>query len=65
MKKMVFGNGQRLSRRNFVVGATAAATGSLALGFNVPFISEAAPIGQAGAVDVNGSGSRSSRTIPA
>jgi len=51
MKKMVFGNGQRLSRRNFVVGATAAATGSLALGFKAPLVGEA--LAESGAVDVN------------
>ena len=42
MKKMIFGKGQKLSRRSFVVGATAATTGTLALGFKAPFISEAA-----------------------
>jgi isoquinoline 1-oxidoreductase beta subunit len=42
MKKMIFGNGQKLSRRSFVVGATAATTGTLALGFKAPLISEAA-----------------------
>src|SRR6201991_4728019 len=42
MQKMVFGKGQRLSRRSFVVGATAAATGALALGIKAPFVTEAA-----------------------
>jgi isoquinoline 1-oxidoreductase subunit beta len=42
MKKMIFGKGQKLSRRSFVVGATAATTGTLALGFKAPFVSEAA-----------------------
>jgi len=37
MKKMIFGNGQRLSRRKFIVGAAAAAGGGLALGFRAPF----------------------------
>ncbi len=51
MHKMVFGKGQRLSRRNFVVGAAAAATGTLALGFKAPFVTEAAA--QNGAAEVN------------
>src|SRR5215207_3782718 len=51
MRKMVFGNGQRLSRRNFVVGAAAAAGGTLALGFKAPFVTEAAA--QNGAAEVN------------
>jgi isoquinoline 1-oxidoreductase beta subunit len=51
MRKMVFGNGQRLSRRSFVVGAVAATGGTLALGFKAPFISDAAA--QGGATDVN------------
>jgi isoquinoline 1-oxidoreductase beta subunit len=51
MKKMVFGNGQRLSRRSFVVGAVAATGGTLALGFKAPFISDAAA--QGSATDVN------------
>ncbi|MGB9365296.1 MAG: molybdopterin cofactor-binding domain-containing protein [Xanthobacteraceae bacterium] len=38
---MIFGKGQKLSRRSFVVGATAATTGTLALGFKAPFIGEA------------------------
>ena len=29
MKKMIFGKGQKLSRRTFVVGSTAAAAGTL------------------------------------
>jgi len=51
MKKMIFGNGQRLSRRKFVVGATAAAGGSLALGFKAPFLGEAHA--ESGATEVN------------
>jgi isoquinoline 1-oxidoreductase beta subunit len=51
MKKMVFGNGQRLSRRSFVVGAVAATGGTLALGFKAPFINDASA--QGGATDVN------------
>ena len=41
MKKMIFGKGQRLSRRSFVVGATAAAAGTLALGVKAPLVNEA------------------------
>ena len=37
MQKMIFGNGQKLSRRKFIVGSAAAAGGGLALGFNLPF----------------------------
>ena len=44
MQKMIFGNGQGLSRRKFVVGA-AAASGGLALGFKAPLV------GAAGAED--------------
>ena len=51
MKKMIFGNGQRLSRRTFVVGSAALAGGGLALGLNVPFVTEAAA--QSGASEVN------------
>jgi isoquinoline 1-oxidoreductase beta subunit len=51
MKKMIFGKGQKLSRRSFVVGATAATAGTLALGFKAPFITEAAA--QNGAAEVN------------
>ena len=51
MKKMIFGNGQRLSRRKFVVGATAVAGGSLALGFKAPFLGEAHA--ESGATEVN------------
>ena len=51
MKKMIFGNGQRLSRRKFVIGAAALAGGGLALGFKAPFIDEAA--GQTGTTEVN------------
>ncbi len=51
MKKMVFGKGQRLSRREFVVGSAAAATGTLALGFSAPFGGEA--VAQNGAAEVN------------
>ncbi len=50
MKKMIFGNGQRLSRRKFVVGAAAATTGTLALGFKAPFD---AAVAQNGATEVN------------
>jgi isoquinoline 1-oxidoreductase subunit beta len=50
MRKMTFGNGQRLSRRKFVVGATAAATGSLALGFKAPIA--AAAFADSGAAEV-------------
>ena len=41
MKKMIFGNGQRLSRRKFVVGSASLAAGGLALGFKAPFVGEA------------------------
>ena len=51
MKKMIFGSGQRLSRRKFVVGAAALAGGGLALGFKAPFVTEAAA--QNGAAEVN------------
>jgi isoquinoline 1-oxidoreductase beta subunit len=52
MRKMVFGKGQRLSRRSFVVGAVAAAaTGTLALGIKAPFVTEATA--QTGAAEVN------------
>src|SRR5947209_4112991 len=51
MKKMIFGKGQKLSRRSFVVGATAAAAGTLALGFKAPLVGEAAA--QNGATEVN------------
>jgi isoquinoline 1-oxidoreductase subunit beta len=51
MKKMTFGNGQRLSRRKFVVGTAAAAAGTLALGFKAPFVTGAAA--QTGATEVN------------
>jgi len=51
MKKMIFGNGQKLSRRTFVVGSAALAGGGLALGLNVPFVTEAAA--QNGASEVN------------
>jgi isoquinoline 1-oxidoreductase beta subunit len=37
MKKMTFGKGRNLSRRKFIVGSAAAASGGLALGFHVPF----------------------------
>jgi isoquinoline 1-oxidoreductase subunit beta len=50
MKKMIFGNGQRLSRRKFVIGAAAATTGTLALGFKAPFDQALA---QNGATEVN------------
>ena len=51
MKKMTFGNGQRLSRRKFVVGAATLAGGGFALGFKAPFVAEAAA--QGGATEVN------------
>ena len=51
MKKMIFGKGQKLSRRSFVVGAAAATTGTFALGFKAPLITEAAA--QNGAAEVN------------
>jgi isoquinoline 1-oxidoreductase beta subunit len=51
MKKMIFGNGQRLSRRKFVVGSASVAAGGLALGFKVPFVGEAQA--QNGATEVN------------
>src|SRR5947209_19424948 len=51
MKKMIFGNGQKLSRRKFVIGSTALAGGGLALGFKAPFLTEAAA--QNGATEVN------------
>jgi isoquinoline 1-oxidoreductase beta subunit len=38
---MIFGKGQKLSRRKFIVGSAAAAGGGLALGFKVPFVSPA------------------------
>src|ERR1041385_7879790 len=46
MKKMIFGKGQRLSRRAFVVNSATAA-GGLALGLNVPFIDALAHHGKA------------------
>ncbi len=51
MQKMIFGSGQRLSRRKFVVGAAAAAGGTLALGFKMPFAGEAHA--QNGATEMN------------
>ncbi len=51
MKKMIFGNGQKLSRRKFVVGAAAAAGGTLALGFKAPFVRDA--FAEHGATEVN------------
>src|SRR4051794_11891429 len=50
MKKMIFGNGQRLSRRKFVVGSAAFAGGGLALGLAAPFETALA---QNGATEVN------------
>jgi isoquinoline 1-oxidoreductase subunit beta len=50
MKKMIFGNGQRLSRRKFVVGSAALAGGGFALGFSAPFGEAAA---QNGASELN------------
>jgi isoquinoline 1-oxidoreductase beta subunit len=37
MRKMTFGKGKHLSRRKFIVGSAAIASGGLALGLNVPF----------------------------
>jgi len=37
VRKTISGNATQLSRRNFIVGSTAAAGGGLALGFNFPF----------------------------
>src|SRR5882724_2651985 len=37
MRKMTFGKGKQLSRRKFIVGSAAVASGGLALGLNVPF----------------------------
>ena len=37
MRKMTFGKGKNLSRRKFIVGSAAVASGGLALGLNVPF----------------------------
>jgi len=51
MKKIIFGNGSKLSRRKFIVGSATLAGGGLALGLNVPFIGEAAA--QNGATEVN------------
>ncbi len=51
MQKMIFGKGQKLSRRTFVVGSAALAGGGLALGLNVPFVGEAAA--QNGASEIN------------
>ncbi|MEJ0077742.1 MAG: molybdopterin cofactor-binding domain-containing protein [Alphaproteobacteria bacterium] len=48
---MIFGKGQKLSRRTFVVGAAAATSGALALGFKAPLVTEAAA--QSGATEVN------------
>jgi isoquinoline 1-oxidoreductase beta subunit len=50
MKKMIFGNGQKLSRRKFVIGSAALAGGGLALGFKAPFD---AAVAQNGATEVN------------
>ena len=41
MKKMIFGNGTRLSRRKFIVGSAAMAGGGLAVGLDLPFVSAA------------------------
>ena len=51
MKKMIFGSGQRLSRRKFVVGSASVAAGGLALGFKAPFVGDAQA--QNGATEVN------------
>ena len=50
MKKSIT-SAPKFSRRTFVVGSAAMASGGLALGLNVPFIDEAAA--QAGATEVN------------
>src|SRR2546421_2955760 len=52
MKKMIFGKGQRLSRRKFIVGSAAAAGGGLMLGFTAPFGSALAQNGAAAELNV-------------
>jgi isoquinoline 1-oxidoreductase beta subunit len=53
MRKMTFGKGKPLSRRKFIVGSAAAAGGGLALGMNVPFLSEAQAQNGVAATEVN------------
>jgi isoquinoline 1-oxidoreductase beta subunit len=53
MRKMTFGKGKPLSRRKFIVGSAAAAGGGLALGLNVPFLSDAHAQNGAAATEVN------------
>jgi isoquinoline 1-oxidoreductase subunit beta len=53
MRKMTFGKGKHLSRRKFIVGSAAVAGGGLALGMNVPFLSEAQAQNGAAATEVN------------
>ena len=53
MRKMTFGKGKHLSRRKFIVGSAAVAGGGLALGLNVPFLSEAQAQNGAAATEVN------------
>ncbi len=54
MKKMIRGKAAKLSRRKFVVGSAAAASGGLALGFHVPFdIATAAPSASASGAEIN------------
>jgi isoquinoline 1-oxidoreductase beta subunit len=53
MRKMTFGKGKHLSRRKFIVGSAAAAGGGLALGMNVPFLSEAQAQNGVAATEVN------------
>ena len=63
MKKMIFGNGQQLSRRKFIVGSAALAGGGLALGLQRAVRRAAAA--QNGAATKSTPGSRSSPTTPA
>ena len=51
MQKMTFGNGQKFSRRKFIVGSAAMAGGGLALGLNIPCVTEASA--QGGPTEVN------------
>jgi isoquinoline 1-oxidoreductase beta subunit len=53
MRKMTFGKGKPLSRRKFIVGSAAVAGGGLALGMNVPFLSEAQAQNGVAATEVN------------
>jgi len=51
---MIRGKAAKLSRRKFVVGSAAAASGGLALGFHVPFdIATAAPSASASGAEIN------------